>query len=119
MHHHHAVEGTEQQQAGFEPDLQCVGRLAQDAAHHLRADGEPLGIEGRRAGQDAEALAEQVQRQARAGLMAQRDVAQHRFLVHRVVVTRPGCGTTAAWRRSSRLSPSFPIPASAASSPIR
>ena len=86
MHHHDAVEGAEQQQAGFEPDLQRIGGFAQDAAQHLRADREALGIEGRRAGEHAEALAEQVQRQARARFVAQRDVAQHRLFVHRVVV---------------------------------
>jgi hypothetical protein len=60
--------------------------VAEDAAEDLRADRQALGVERRLARQHAEALAEQVQGQARAGLVAHRDVAQHRILVHRGVV---------------------------------
>ena len=86
MDHHHAIERAEQQQPRLQADLQRVGRLAQDAAQHLRTDRQAFGVEGRLAREHAEALAEQVQRETRARFVAQRDVAQHRLLVHRFVV---------------------------------
>ena len=60
----------------------------------LRAERDAFGVERRRAGEHAEALAEQVQREAGARFLAHGDVAQHRFLVHLAVVDQAQAAET-------------------------
>ena len=66
MRHHPAIEDAVQQQSRFQRQLQRLRRLAHDPAQRLRPERDAFGIERGRAGDHAEALAEQVQRQAGA-----------------------------------------------------
>ncbi len=58
----------------------------------MRADRQALGVEGRCAGQHAEALPQQVQRQAGTGFVARGDRAQHALLVDFVVLDQAQFG---------------------------
>ena len=80
--HQVPVEHPVQQQPGVMADLQRDGRAADRPAQRVRAERQAAGIEGRRAGQHAETLAQQVQGQGRTPLLAAGDFAQHRVLVH-------------------------------------
>lgn len=68
-----ALELPEHQQPVFQRQVQATGGLLHDPAEDLRTDRQLLGFEGRPAGHDPEALAQQVQRQAGAHLGATGD----------------------------------------------
>ena len=74
-------ERAEQQLPVLAAQLEAIGGLAQDAAERLRADRQVFGVERRLAGEHAEALAEQVERQAVADFGAAADFGEHRGFV--------------------------------------
>ena len=84
--HHQAIEQPVQQFARLRPHLQRTAGVAQGAADPLRAQRKAFGIQRRRAREHAEALSEEVHRQAGAAFLADGDLAQQRVLVDERVI---------------------------------
>ncbi len=109
LRHDLAVEGAIQQQARVERQLQGVHRLAQDRAQRVRPARQAFDVRGRRGGEHAEALPQQVQVEAGARTVARRDVAQHQGFVHlglvdqRKVAADPGPPRLRGLQRWQRL----------------
>ena len=81
-----AFERAQQQLPCLGADLQHLAGLLHQPAELVWPDRQAFGIEGRRAGEHAKTLAQQLQWQARARLLAQCHGAQHDVCARLVVV---------------------------------
>ncbi len=72
-----ALEGAVQGQLRVQPQLQCLAGVAQDPAQQVRSQRRVLGLERRPRGEHAEALAQQLQRDADPRRFAPGDIVQH------------------------------------------
>ena len=82
--------------SSFDIDLDAARERIEALDAVLRADRQRLGVEGGLAGHHAEALAQQVERQAVADFGAAGDLGQHRGLVHVLGVEQRQFGRVAA-----------------------